>query len=71
MVQSQERKQRAEADRRRRELKARYEELFTEVNSIKDAAANGTGRPLGSHYSFARLSHELNAVALKLHQDHD
>jgi hypothetical protein len=71
MVQLQDRKQRSEAARRRTELKARYDELSTEVSSIENSADNEAGRPLDSHHTFARLSRELNAVTLKLHQIHD
>lgn len=68
MVESQDRKQRSEAARRKLELNARYKELFAEVSSIKNAAADGTGRPLSTHYTFAQISRQLEAVTLKLRQ---
>jgi hypothetical protein len=47
---------------------ARYNELFAEVSSIKSAAADGTGRPLSTHYTFDQISRQLEAVTLKLRQ---
>jgi len=67
MIQSEERKKRAESSRRVIELNARYKELFAEVSSIKNAADNGTGRPLCAHRTFAEISRQLEAVTLKIH----